>query len=110
MSQFFASGGQSIGASVSASVFLMDIQDWFPLGLTGLISLLSKWLSLQSNLLGGPIGSSVSYIKDQLLLHLHGICPSPSPSHFSPAQPTRLQLVSVSTSILHHIEGVFYLL
>ena len=40
MSWFFASGGQSIGAS--ASVFPMNIQDWFPLGLTGLISLLSK--------------------------------------------------------------------
>ena len=38
MSQFFASGGQSIGASASALVFQMNIQDWFPLGLTGLIS------------------------------------------------------------------------
>ena len=36
MSQFFASGGQSIGVSVSASVLLMNIQDWFPLGWTGL--------------------------------------------------------------------------
>ena len=45
VSQFFSSGGQSIGASVSASVFLMNIQDWFPLGLTGLISLQSKELS-----------------------------------------------------------------
>ena len=45
MSQFFASGGQRIGISVSASVLPMNIQDWFPLGLTGLISLLSKWLS-----------------------------------------------------------------
>ena len=34
MSQFFASGGQSIGASASASVLPMNIQDWFPLGLT----------------------------------------------------------------------------
>ena len=42
---FFASGGQSIGASASASVLSMNIQDWFPLGLTGLISLLSKGLS-----------------------------------------------------------------
>ena len=42
MSQFFASGGQSIGASASASVFLMNIQDWFPLGLTDLISLHSR--------------------------------------------------------------------
>ena len=39
MSQFFASGGQSIGASASASVLLMNIQDWFPLGWTSWISL-----------------------------------------------------------------------
>ena len=39
MSWLFAFGGQSIGASVSASVLPMNIQDWFPLGLTGLISL-----------------------------------------------------------------------
>ena len=45
MSQFFISGGQSIGVSTSASVLPMNIQDWFPLGLTGLISLLSKGLS-----------------------------------------------------------------
>ena len=45
MSQFFTSGGQSIGASALASVLPMNIQDWFPLGLTGLISLLSKGLS-----------------------------------------------------------------
>ena len=45
MSQLFASGGQSIGASVSASVLPMNIQGWFPLGLTGLIFLLSKGLS-----------------------------------------------------------------
>ena len=44
MSQFFLSGGQSIGASASASVLLMNIQCWFPLGLTGLISLQSKGL------------------------------------------------------------------
>ena len=45
MSRFFTSGGQSIGVSASASVFPMNIQDWFPLGLTGLISLQSKGLS-----------------------------------------------------------------
>ena len=39
MSQLFASGGQSVGASASASVLPMNSQDWFPLGLTGLISL-----------------------------------------------------------------------
>ena len=41
MGQLFPSGGQSIGASASASVLPMNIQDWFPIGLTG-------WISLQS--------------------------------------------------------------
>ena len=45
MSQFFTSGGQSIGVSASASVLPMNIQDWFPLGWIGWISLLSKGLS-----------------------------------------------------------------
>ena len=45
MSWLFASDGQSTGASASASVHPMNIQDWFPLGLTGLISLQSKGLS-----------------------------------------------------------------
>ena len=44
-SQFFSSGGQNIGISTSASVPPMNIWDWFPLGLTGLISLQSKRLS-----------------------------------------------------------------
>ena len=66
MSQFFTSGGQSIGASASASVLPMNIQDWFLLGWTGCISLQSErfsrvfskvfaWLSLSSlykNLIG----------------------------------------------------------
>ena len=45
MSQFFASGGQSTGVSASASVLPVTIQDSFPFGWTGLISLLSKGLS-----------------------------------------------------------------
>ena len=45
MSQFFTSGGQSIGASASASVIPMNIQGWFPLRLTDLISLQSKGFS-----------------------------------------------------------------
>ena len=45
MNQFFTSGGQSIRASASASVLPMNIQDWFPVGLTGCISLQSKGLS-----------------------------------------------------------------
>ena len=45
MSQIFASGGQNIGVSTSASVLPMNIQGWFPLGWTGWISLQSKGLS-----------------------------------------------------------------
>ena len=45
MNQVFTSGGLSIGVSASASVLTMNIQDWFPLGWTGWISLLSKGLS-----------------------------------------------------------------
>ena len=45
MSQFFISDGKSTGASASTSVLPMNIQDWVPLGLTGLISLQSKGLS-----------------------------------------------------------------
>ena len=45
VSQLFASGGQSTGASASSGVRPMNMQDWFPLGLTGLISLLSRGIS-----------------------------------------------------------------
>ena len=45
LSWLFTSGGQSIGASASASVLPMNIQDWLPLGFTGLISLQCKGLS-----------------------------------------------------------------
>ena len=45
MRQFFASGGQSIGVSASTPDLPMNIQDWFPLGWTGCISLQSKRLS-----------------------------------------------------------------
>ena len=57
MSQFFASGGQSIGPSASASVLPMNIQDWFPLGWTG-------WISLQQGTLKSLLQhhSSKTYI------------------------------------------------
>ena len=45
MSQFYTSGGQSIGVSASASILPMNIRGWFPLGWTGWISLQSKGLS-----------------------------------------------------------------
>ena len=57
MSWIFASGGETIGASASASVLALNIQGWFPLGLTGLISLLSKGLTrvfFQYSLLSVP--------------------------------------------------------
>ena len=60
MSQFFESGGKNIGASTSASVLPMNIQDGFPLGLTGLIFLQSKGLSrVFSNTTVQKLNSSV---------------------------------------------------
>ena len=60
VSEFFASGGQSIGASASTSVLPMNIQSWFPLGLIGLISLQSKWLS--------KVSSNTTVLKYQLVI------------------------------------------
>ena len=69
VSQFFPSGGQSIGPS--ASVLPVHIQAWFPLGLTGLISLLSKGLSrvfssttVQKHQLSLFYGPTLTYIHD----------------------------------------------
>ena len=55
MSQFFASGGQSIGASALASVLPMNIQSWFHLGLTSLISLREKAMAPHSSTLAWKI-------------------------------------------------------
>ena len=63
MSQFLASGGQSTGASASSSVLPMNIQDWFPLEMTGLISLLSKGLS--------RVFSSTTVQKHQSAISIH---------------------------------------
>ena len=69
MSQFFASGGQSIGVSASASVLPMNIQDWFPLGWTGWISLQSKGLSrVFSNTTVRK--HQFSFLSNQLILQL----------------------------------------
>ena len=64
MSQFFASGGQSIGASTSASVLPMNIQACIPLRLTGLISLQSKGLQESKSLLQ-PYSSKASIQKNK---------------------------------------------
>ena len=72
MSQFFASGGQSIRVSAPVLVPPMNIQDWFPLGLTGLISLLSKRLS--------SVFSSITVQKHQFFGTQISLC---SASHIS---------------------------
>ena len=82
VSQLFASGSQSIGASVS--VLPMNIQDWFPLGLTGLISLQSKGLSMVSSTtiwtyhffgaLPSLWSSLVVTFKDYVLRTVLGVC------------------------------------
>ena len=71
VSQLFASGGQSFGTSALASVFPMNIQSWFPLGLTGLISLLSKGRS--------RVFSSTTIWKHQFFSTQPSLC---SNSHF----------------------------
>ena len=66
MSQLFTSGGQSIGASALASVHARNIQGWFPLGWTGLISLLSKGFS--------RVFSNTTVQRHQLFSTLPHIC------------------------------------
>ena len=79
MSQFFASGGQSIGVSASASVLSTNIQDWFPLGWTGWISLQSKGLSrVFSNPQFKSINSLVlSFLYSSTLTSIHELLEKP---------------------------------
>ena len=73
ISQFFASGGQSTGVSASASVLSKNIQDWFPLGLTGWISLLSKELSrvFSNTTVQKHNSSALSFIYSPTLTSIH---------------------------------------
>ena len=72
VSWFFPSGGQNIGASASASVLPVNIQGWFPLGLTGLISLQSKELSrVFSNTTFRKHSSALSLLYDPALTSIH---------------------------------------
>ena len=72
MSQFFASGGQSIAVSASASVLPMNIQYWFPLELTGWIFLLSKGLSSSPTPQFKSINSlALSFLYSQTLTSIH---------------------------------------
>ena len=72
-SQFLASGGQSIRASALASVLPVNIQDWFSLGLTGLISLMSDGLSkvFFSTTIWNISSSAVSFLYGQTLTSTH---------------------------------------
>ena len=71
MSQFFTSGGQSIGASASASVLPMNIQDQFPLGWTCLISLQSKGLSRVFSNTKSINSLAFSFLYDPTLTSIH---------------------------------------
>ena len=73
MSQFFTSGGQSIGVSALASVLPMNIQDWSPLEWTGWISLQSKGLSESSPTpqLKSINSSALSFLHSPTLTSIH---------------------------------------
>ena len=75
MSQFFTSGGQSTGVSASASVLPMTIWDWFPLGLTGLISLLQGTLkSLLQHQFKSINSLALSFLCSPALTFIHDYC------------------------------------
>ena len=73
VSRLFTSGGQSIGASASASVLPMNIQNWFPLWLTGLIFLQSKGLSrvFSSTTVQSICSSTLSLLYGPALTSIH---------------------------------------
>ena len=71
MSQFFASGSQSIGVSASTSVLPMNTQDWPPLGWTGWISLQSKGLSRVFSRFKSINSSVLSFLYSPTLTSIH---------------------------------------
>ena len=85
MSQFIASGGQSIGVSASTSVLLMNIHGWFPSGWTGLISLQSKGLSrVFSNTTVQSINSSaLSLLYSPTLTSIHDYWRNQAPTRWT---------------------------
>jgi len=97
MSQFFTSGGQSIGVSALASVLPMNIQDWFPLGWTGWISLQSKGLLKAMSLwVFKRNTSSRANLPAEYVTPLHNFCQSQFLLHSPPwplaAQPHTCRL------------------
>ena len=100
MSWLFASGGQSTGASTSASLLPMNIQSWFPLGLTGLISLLSKELS--KSILHYSLKTSVLQCSAFFMIHL--LHPSITTGHIALTMQT---FVSKIMSLLFNMLSRF---
>ena len=107
MSQLFISGGQSIGASAEAQVLPMNIQDWFPLGSTGLIYFLSKGLS--------RVFSSTAVRKHQFFGAQPSLCPTLTSIHDYGGKTTALTMsvyiyicvcvcVCVYASSLSHVQ------
>ena len=99
MNQFFASGGQSIGGSASASVLPMNIQDWFILGMTSLISLQSKSLLQHHSSKASILQSSAFFIIQLSHPYMTTAWPYPTPNEF--------------ISLMHHtspITGWVYLI
>ena len=88
MSQFFASGGQSIGDSALASVLPRNIQDWLALGLTGWISLQSKGLSriFPTSQFKSINSSVLSFLYIQTLTSIHDYKKNHSLTQFSSVQ------------------------
>ena len=87
MSQLFASGGQSIGVSASASVLPMNTQDWSPLGWTG-------WLSLQSKGLS-RVFSNTTLQKHQFFCSQHETQDTANSNTFSHRFPVRACQISI---------------
>ena len=96
VSQFFTSGGQSIGASALISVLPMNIQDWFLLGLTGLNSF-------------GSVQLSRSVVSDALwphgLQHARPTCPSPTPGVYSNSCPLSWWCHPTISSLCHPLSS-----
>ena len=92
VSQFFSSGGQSIGASASTSVLPMSIPDWFSLGLTG-------WISLQSRGLSRVFTNTIVQ-KHQLGAHYYKALLGRSRSHINLSTPVTQNTVTISNTLM----------
>jgi len=83
MSQLLASGGQSIGVSASTSVLPMNTQDWYPLGWTGWISLLSKglWRVFSNTIVQKHQSLALSFLYSPTLTSIHDHWKNHSPDY-----------------------------